>query len=83
MRSSPLQVNLRIPRTARRCKVADAEPGASLLESASFWLGPVAYALAGEQLRCGVDVLAECVNPLPTWTEILTREYVPWERTAR
>lgn len=25
----------------------------------------VAYAVAEEQLRCGVDVVVECVNPLP------------------
>ncbi|HYO85265.1 MAG TPA: AAA family ATPase [Dermatophilaceae bacterium] len=87
----------------------------------------VAYALAAEQLRCGVDVIAECVNPLtvtrdawwhiaddagarlvevemvcsdasehrrraetrttdiqghplPTWQDILDREYEPWVR---
>jgi predicted kinase len=87
----------------------------------------VAYALAAEQLRCGVDVIAECVNPLqvtrdawrqvaadapahlvevemicsdpaehrrraetrsidieghplPTWADIVAREYEPWDR---
>lgn len=87
----------------------------------------VAYALAEEQLCCGVDVVAECVNPLavtrdawrqiaddacahlievemvcsnpiehrcraetrttdiegyplPTWDDIVAREYEPWER---
>lgn len=87
----------------------------------------VAYALAGEQLTCGVDVVAECVNPLsvtrnawrqvaadacarlvevemvcsdpgehrrraetrtadieghclPTWADIVAREYEPWVR---
>jgi predicted kinase len=87
----------------------------------------VAYALAAEQLRYGLDVIAECVNPLsvtrnawrrvasdapsrlvevemicsdpaqhrrraesrtvdiegqrlPTWAEIVTREYEPWAR---
>jgi predicted kinase len=42
-------------------------------------LGPVGYevgyALAGEQLRLGVDVVAECVNPLA-----VTRD--AWRRTA-
>jgi predicted kinase len=87
----------------------------------------VAHALAAEQLRCGVDVIVECVNPLavtrdawqqlacdvpgrlvevemicsdreehrrraetrtidieghrlPTWADIVTREYEPWTR---
>ncbi len=87
----------------------------------------VAYALAAEQLRHGIDVIAECVNPLsvtrdawrqvasgaasrvvevemicsdpaqhrrraesrtvdiaghrlPTWEQIVTREYEPWHR---
>jgi hypothetical protein len=38
-------------------------------------LGPVGYALAGEQLRLGTDVVAECVNPLT-----ITRD--AWLRTA-
>ena len=87
----------------------------------------VAYALAAEQLGCGIDVIAECVNPLsvtraawrkvardaharlvevemicsdpaehrrraetrssdiegyrlPTWADIVAREYEPWDR---
>ena len=87
----------------------------------------VAYALAQEQLRCGIDVIVECVNPLqvtrdawrqvaagasaavlevelvcsnpaehrrraetrtidieghqlPTWEQIINREYEPWNR---
>lgn len=35
----------------------------------------VAYALAAEQLRCGLDVIADCVNPLP-----ITRD--AWRQVA-
>jgi len=38
----------------------------------------VAYALAAEQLRCGVDVIAECVNPLrvtrEAWRQVAEQE---------
>jgi predicted kinase len=103
--------------------------GEELHDAVSWGLGyDVAYAVAGDLLRQGVRVFAECVNPmkitrdawrdvakttgahlvevelvcsdpaeherratartvdipdlaLPTWVDILAREYEPWDRT--
>ena len=47
-------------------RIEDAVVRSTTLEHPVGAVGyTVAYALAGELLSCGVDVIAECVNPLP------------------